>query len=92
MQTNECVIGIDIGGTTTSFGFIDRHGALLSEETLATLAHQPAESLVSRLYDAIEKLCTTLSPQTIFSGIGIGAPNANYLRGTVENPVNLNWG
>jgi glucokinase len=24
-------------------------------------------------------------------GIGIGAPNANYYRGTVENPPNLNW-
>ncbi|MBW4056276.1 MAG: ROK family protein [Proteobacteria bacterium] len=92
MQTNECVIGIDIGGTTTSFGFVDRHGTLIREDTLATLAHQPADALVARLYDAIEKRRTTLPPQTRLSGIGIGAPNASYLRGTVENPVNLNWG
>ncbi len=25
-------------------------------------------------------------------GIGVGAPNANYYRGTVENPPNLKWG
>lgn len=91
MYTNECVIGIDIGGTTTSFGFVDRHGILVREATLDTLADQPAEILVSRLYDAIENLRSTLPPQTILSGIGIGAPNANYLRGTVENPVNFNW-
>ena len=92
MQTDNCVIGIDIGGTNTSFGFVDRHGALICEATLATQADQPAHTLVSRLYDAIEKQRTTLPPQTGISGIGIGAPNADYHRGTVENPVNLNWG
>lgn len=92
MQTDDCVIGIDIGGTSTSFGFVNRHGTLTAEATLATEADQPAESLVSRLYDAILKLRTTLPPQTDIAGIGIGAPNANYHRGTVENPPNLNWG
>jgi glucokinase len=92
MHANEYVIGIDIGGTTTALGFVDRHGGLSFETTLDTHAHQPAETLVARLCDVIENLRTTLPPQGILSGIGIGAPNANYLRGTVENPVNLNWG
>jgi glucokinase len=92
MQTDNCVIGIDIGGTTTSFGFVDRLGALKCEATLETQADQPAHTLVNRLCDSIEKLRMTLPPQTTLSGIGIGAPNANYHRGTVENPVNLNWG
>lgn len=91
MQRNECVIGIDIGGTTTSLGMVDRSGALLCETTIATLADQPAEALVSRLYDAVEKLNESRT-FTIITAIGIGAPNANYLRGTVENPPNLNWG
>ena len=92
MQTNNCVIGIDIGGTNTSFGFVDSKGALIYEETLATQPHQPARALVTRLCDSIEKLRTTLPPETGISGIGIGAPNASYHRGTVENPVNLDWG
>lgn len=92
MRTDTVVLGIDIGGTTTSFGFVDRHGSLICEATLATLADQPAPSLVSRLYDAILRLRAALPPHTGISGIGIGAPNANYHRGTVENPVNLNWG
>jgi len=92
MQTNDCVIGIDIGGTTTCFGFVDRKGGLVSEATLDTEADQSADALVSRLYDAIEKQRASLPPQTKLSGIGIGAPNANYHRGTVENPPNLNWG
>ena len=92
MQTNDCVIGIDIGGTTTCFGFVDRKGILVSDAVLDTMADQPADVLVSRLYDAIEKQRASLPPQTKLSGIGIGAPNANYYRGTVENPVNLSWG
>jgi glucokinase len=92
MQTHDCVIGIDIGGTTTSFGFVDRCGVLTCETTLPTQAHQPAGSLVSRLYGTIEMQRATIPQQTRLCGIGIGAPNANYLRGTVENPPNLNWG
>lgn len=92
MQRDDCVVGIDIGGTTTSFGIVDRNGVLICEASLETQAQQPAHTLVSRLQVSIEKLRATLAPQTAFSGIGIGAPNANYYRGTVENPVNLNWG
>lgn len=92
MQKDECVIGIDIGGTSTSFGFVDRSGALVGEATLDTEAGQPADRLVSRLYDAIGSSRSILPTRIEISGIGIGAPNANYHRGTVENPVNLNWG
>ena len=92
MGTTNCVIGIDIGGTTTAFGFVGQSGNLLYEANLATQAHQPADTLVSRLHDTIEKLRTALPQKITLSGIGIGAPNANYLRGTVENPPNLNWG
>ena len=92
MQIDDYAIGIDIGGTTTSFGFVDRNGTLLNWATLDTEADQPADSLVSRLYDAIERLRSSLPPRSSISGIGIGAPNANYLRGTVENPPNLDWG
>ena len=92
MQSDNCVIGIDIGGTTTSFGLVDRSGVLLGEATLDTRADEPADNLVSRLYDAIETLRMESARPITISGIGIGAPNANYLRGTVENPPNLNWG
>lgn len=92
MQTDGYVIGIDIGGTSTSFGVVDRLGTLVCEGALETEADQPAERLVSRLYDAIGTLLSTLPARAGLSGIGIGAPNANYLRGTVENPPNLNWG
>ncbi|MDD2899568.1 MAG: ROK family protein [Desulfuromonadaceae bacterium] len=92
MRPDEYVIGIDIGGTTTSLGCVNRQGVLLSGVTLETHADQAADVLVSRLHDTIERLRAALPLKTNISGIGIGAPNANYYRGTVENPPNLNWG
>ena len=92
MNANEIVLGIDIGGTTTAFGFVDRHGKLLATGVIPTAAEQPAEALVARLQAEIGALQAGLPPGLQLKGIGIGAPNANYRRGTVENPPNLNWG
>lgn len=92
MQKNDCAVGIDIGGTTTSIGLVDRDGTLEHQATLATRADQPAESLVSRICDTIDELRGFADSRIPLTAIGIGAPNANYLRGTVENPPNLNWG
>lgn len=92
MRKDHCVIGIDIGGTTTTLGIVDRNGILKAGTTLPTQAHQPASVLVSLVVDAIGKLHTTLPAPAVIAGIGIGAPNANYHRGTIENPPNLNWG
>lgn len=91
MTTRDCVIGIDIGGTKTSCAFVDRQGELLARATIAT-AGDTAARLVARLYEKIEELRTTLPAGFSLRGIGIGAPNANYYRGTVENPPNLCWG
>lgn len=92
MNDNEIVLGIDIGGTTTAFGFVDRKGNRLATGVIPTEAQQSAETLVSRLHAEIGVLQAGLPAQLQFKGIGIGAPNANYRQGTVETPPNLQWG
>lgn len=91
MDSDDCVIGIDIGGTTTSIGIINRAGIVRSRTTVATHADRPADDLVGRLCEIVSK---QLLPRqsAVIAGIGIGAPNANYHLGTIENPVNLDWG
>lgn len=86
------VVGIDIGGTNTAFGFVDRDGKLLTESSIPTHPHESAEQLVIRFSPEIKKLFSSLSANHELVGIGIGAPNANYYKGTVELPPNLNWG
>ena len=80
------MLGVDIGGTTTSFGFVDRGGRMLASVSMATEAQDPAEALVARLHLRIEEARAELPPQARLRGIGIGAPNANHLRGTIEGP------
>jgi glucokinase len=87
----DVTVGIDIGGTNTVLGLVDRQGACLAESSVPTMAHEDASSLVTRVSAKIEALNAPLADTCVIRGIGIGAPNANYYRGTVENPPNLSW-
>jgi len=91
MKTN-VTLGIDVGGTNTAFGFVDINGKCLKESSLPTKANNSAADLFARLNPEIDKLYDTISNRCVLKGVGIGAPNANYYRGTVENPPNLRWG
>lgn len=91
MPTTEVTLGIDIGGTNTALGFVDREGNCLASATIPTNPHEPASMLIARLQVQIEETFNGISMHSIMKGIGIGAPNANYYRGTVEKPPNLNW-
>jgi glucokinase len=88
----EVTLGIDVGGTNTAFGFVDVNGNCVAESSIQTKAQNSAADLFSRLHPEIEKLYQTISDKYLLKGIGVGAPNANYYRGTVENPPNLKWG
>ena len=91
MDDKAVVLGIDIGGTTTAFGFVDRDGKLIAGDSIPTQGREPAERLVARLHERIGGVRAGLASGLHLQGIGIGAPNANHHRGTVE-AVNLDWG
>jgi glucokinase len=43
MNQKEVVLGVDIGGTNTKFGYVDKTGNLLAEAVIPTEADRPAE-------------------------------------------------
>lgn len=88
----DVTLGIDIGGTNTAFGFVDRQGNCVAESSIPTNPYEAAENLFARLHLEIIKLHKQIVDKYNFIGIGIGAPNANYYKGTVEFPPNLSWG
>jgi glucokinase len=92
MSKLEVTLGIDIGGTNTKLGFVDREGNTLAESSIPTHSEKPATDFVAHLHKAIQALWKTLPVEVELKGIGMGAPNANYYRGTVERPPNLSWG
>lgn len=92
MGKNKLVLGVDVGGTNTVFGLVDQLGNVLLIDSIPTQAENSAENLFSRLFEKFKELSKDVKEEFELVGIGIGAPNANYYKGTVENPPNLNWG
>lgn len=91
MDQKEVVLGVDIGGTNTKFGYVDRSGNLLAEGEMSTEAHRSADEFFERLHTEAAKLFALKEDQLKLIGIGLGAPNGNYYKGTIEQPPNLSW-
>ena len=87
----KAVVGIDIGGTSTKFGIVDRKGQCLGVNSIATGRYRDFDNFSEDLYREIQDLIESLSKDINIKGVGVGAPNANYYRGTIENAPNLNW-
>jgi glucokinase len=84
------VAGVDIGGTNTVYGLVERTGNIVAEDNLKTNDYPEIHNFVSALAGAINNLVKSKSGVEL-AGIGIGAPNANYHRGTIELAPNLAW-
>ncbi len=85
-------IGIDIGGINTAFGLVDENGDLYAESVISTKKYPYVEDYpiyVEDLCQALHALADSLSFEYELAGIGVGAPNANYHKGTIETPANL---
>jgi glucokinase len=91
MMNIDVVLGVDIGGTNTVAGFVDRSGTCYIDGSMPTLADQPADQYFPRLHTLAKQLFETLGEGYTLRGIGIGAPNGNYYKGTIESPPNLSW-
>jgi glucokinase len=85
------VVGIDIGGTNTVFGIVDARGSVLATNSIKTQKHAVLEDYIQELYDELTKLIADNTHISKIKGIGIGAPNANYFSGTIEQAPNLPW-
>jgi glucokinase len=87
----EVVLGIDVGGTFTKFGIVDKEGICLKENFTGTDKHNDFEKFLEHLSFEIHQLIVSLHEPISLKGIGIGAPNGNYYKGTIEHATNLNW-
>lgn len=90
-MTKPYVIGIDMGGTNTAFGIVDARGNVIAGNSIKTAKHSKIEDYIDELYTEITRLIEDNDAQDKIQGIGIGAPNANYFTGIIEDGVNLPW-
>ena len=87
----QLAIGIDIGGTGTKFGIVDRNGNILYSSEISSRNHEQIEGFIDELYDNLHVMIEKAGGPGRIKGIGVGAPNGNYYTGTVEYAPNLPW-
>lgn len=91
MSKRSTCLGIDIGGTNTVIGFVDKAGNCIKKSSILTKSNEPVVKFFPRLFEEVDNLYKSISNEYEFIGIGIGAPNANFFKSTIEFPPNLNW-
>ncbi len=89
-ENKEIAVGIDIGGTNSRYGVVSESGEVLKHDRFPTRSYPKAEGFVRAISRKIKEILAEFEGYT-FKGIGIGAPNGNFFRGTIEQAPNLNW-
>jgi glucokinase len=90
MQPKSFSIGIDIGGTNTAFGLVNRRGDIVEQDRFHTTDYQTPEIFAQAIKEKLGPHIAKVGKDKV-SGIGIGAPNANYYSGEIELAPNLPW-
>ena len=91
-MNSQLVVGIDIGGQTTKLGVVNIQGTVLAQTVIRTDTYSEVEPYIAELADAIKRIINEAGAEGKVRGIGVGAPNGNYYKGTIENAVNIAWG
>jgi glucokinase len=83
-------IGIDIGGTNTEIGLVSKEGEIVVRGHFATRQFATPSDFIETLKKEVALLMKSTTVEEV-AGVGIGAPNGNYYKGTIEFAPNLVW-
>ncbi len=91
--SNQWIVGVDLGGTTTKLAFITMDGKIVYKWEISTDNSNEGQFITSNIEKAInEKLNDLGQTKAKLLGIGMGAPGpVDYETGTILNAVNLGW-
>jgi len=84
-------IGIDIGGTNTVFGVVDKRGHIINKGSIKTGVHKEINDYITNLSTALQEIIDQVGGSVNIKGIGVGAPNGNIYSGCIEFAPNLPW-
>lgn len=87
----DVTIGIDIGGTNTKYGVVDREGNVLHQGNIPTTQFEDFQDYFNAMAEVIHKGLAELPASSRLVGIGVGAANGNYYTGNIERATNLRW-
>lgn len=84
-------IGVDIGGTNTKFGIVNKNGKILKQDRMLTNEKESVKEFIEELHNKLTPMIKDAGGLKKFAGIGIGAPNGNFYTGNIEYAANLKW-
>lgn len=87
----DLTIGIDVGGTSTKYGLVDRSGTVHQQGSIPMDDFEDFSDFFDTLSDSIRQALALGPRDSRLVGIGVGAANGNYYHGTIENAINLKW-
>jgi len=85
------VIGVDLGGTNTVFGIVNQNGEVLYDGSICTAEYATPEAFVEASVKCLRPLLEKAGGIEQIKAMGIGAPNGNVYKGTIEYATNLPW-
>src|SRR6185369_11959842 len=89
-MTQPLALGIDIGGTSTSYGIVNRRGEILLKGNIPTIGHNTDHDFVTALKNTLEPVLLSVGRENV-QGVGVGAPNGNFFTGEIIFAPNLPW-
>lgn len=90
-QQKPYVIGLDLGGTNAVFGVVDQRGEIIATTAIKTQKYKKVEEFVDAGAEALKPVIENVGGVDNIKAMGIGAPNANFYKGTIEHAPNLVW-
>lgn len=87
----DLVIGIDIGGTKTKIGLVNKDGRCLENTYFRTREYEDFDKYLDKIVETVDGLKSTFPGKLNILGCGIGAPNASSKNGTIVHASNLKW-
>ena len=83
MANNKYSLGIDIGGTNTVFGLVDKKGKVIKKDSILTMPKNHPKLLLESIFSIISYWEKELKEKKIIKDIGVGVPNGNHFTGMV---------
>lgn len=92
MTMKPYVIGLDLGGTNSVFGIVDSRGDIKATTAIKTQGYESVDDYVNASVEALQIIIDQVGGIEKIKAMGIGAPNGNFYKGTIEFAPNLSWG
>jgi glucokinase len=92
-MSNDWLVGVDLGGTTTKLAFFNADGKMLKKWEIPTDNQNNGRNITINIAKSIDQALDQLDqPKSKLIGLGIGVPGpVDYATGTIYNTVNLGW-